>query len=299
MMSPETIAKNLNLVRAGRTFTGACPSCGYASGFSVEEKNHRILVCCHAGGCSQGDVISALRSLGLWTGENDDEWRPPPSRQTRKPADDIAAKIARAQAIWHKTDPAPGTLVETYLRARGINLPVPPTLRYAAALRHTETGLDLPVMVGAVTVWPSKTPTAIHRTYLALNGMKKANVTIAKKSLAPMAGGAVRLAAAGPVLIVGEGIESTLSAMQASGLPGWAALSTAGMRALILPDIVREVIIAADHDSNGAGQAAAHAAAEHWHAEGRKVRIALPPIPGTDFNDLIRAETTQGVNDAR
>ena len=287
MLDSTAIAQQLGLRRAGRTFTGACPSCGYPTGFTVEDKEGTTLICCHAGGCSQSEAIGALRDLGLWSGEADRDWTPPP-RQTRKPAEDAIDKSARALAIWQKAVPATGTLVETYLRARRITLPVPPTLRYAPSLRHSETGLDLPVMVAAVTVWPSRTPCAIHRTFLAMTGTKKANVSTAKKSLGPLKGGAVRLAAAGPVLIVGEGIESTLSAMQASGLPGWSALSTGGMRALVLPELVREVIIAADHDANGAGQAAAHAAAERWHDEGRVVRIALPPVAGTDFNDLLQ-----------
>ena len=287
MASADDIASVLGLRRVGRAYTGPCPSCSYQSGFTVEEKYHRTLVCCHAGGCSQGEVISALRSLGLWTSKKDREWRPPPPRQsTLKPADD-AAKTARALEIWHEAAPAPGTLVEVYLRARGITLPIPPTLRYAASLKHSESGLDLQAMIGAVTVWPSKSPCAIHRTYLSLDGRRKANVFEQKMSLGPLKGGAVRLAAAGPVLVVGEGIESTLSAMQEAGFPGWSALSSGGLRSLILPDIVREVIIAADNDANGAGQAAARAAAERWHDEGRAVRIALPPDTDSDFNDLI------------
>ena len=57
---------------------------------------------------------------------------------------------------------------------------------------------------------------------------------------------------------------------------------------MILPCDVREVIIAADHDANEAGQTAARIAAERWHAEGKIVRIALPPKADTDFNDMIR-----------
>ena len=291
MLDAAAIAHTLGLRRAGRTFTGACPACGYPSGFTVEDKDGTTLICCHAGGCSQSEAIGALRSLGLWEGVNDPDWTPKPP--PRRPAESTDDKTARALAIWRQTVPADETLVETYLRSRRITGPVPPTLRYASWLRHSETGVDFPAMVSAVTVWPSKTPVAVHRTFLALDGTKKAGVASPKKSLGPIKGGAVRLAAAGPVLIVGEGIESTLSAMQASGLPGWSALSTGGMRCLILPDEVREVIIAADHDladprtGKQPGTDAAHAAAERWHDEGRVVRIALPPIAGTDFNDLI------------
>jgi putative DNA primase/helicase len=52
------------------------------------------------------------------------------------------------------------------------------------------------------------------------------------------------------------------------------------MVALILPAEVRDVLIAADHDASGAGERAARIAAARWLAEGRRVRIAIPPEPG-------------------
>ena len=91
----------------------------------------------------------------------------------------------------------------------------------------------------------------------------------------------------GDVLMVGEGIETCLAAMQASGHPAWAALSTSGLRALDLPEDVREVIVLADGDE--AGGAAARECALRWQREGRRVRIACPP-QGMDFNDLLMAQ---------
>jgi putative DNA primase/helicase len=57
--------------------------------------------------------------------------------------------------------------------------------------------------------------------------------------LGPCHGGVVRLASPGDVLMVGEGIETGLAAMQAAGQPAWAALPTPGLRTLDLPDTVR------------------------------------------------------------
>jgi putative DNA primase/helicase len=88
-------------------------------------------------------------------------------------------------------------------------------------------------------------------------------------------------------LLIGEGPESTLAGMVATSLPGWAALSTSGLIALRLPPAVRVVIILADHDRNNAGARAAYAAAARWVSEGRLVRVAMPPEPGTDFNDVL------------
>jgi phage/plasmid primase-like uncharacterized protein len=102
--------------------------------------------------------------------------------------------------------------------------------------------------------------------------------------LGPCRGGAVRLEEPDEVLMIGEGIETCLAAMQATGNPAWAALSTSGLRALDLPDSVRNVIILADGDDPG--EAAARACASRWMRQGRRVRIARPPR-GLDFNDVL------------
>ena len=109
-----------------------------------------------------------------------------------------------------------------------------------------------------------------------------------RETCGPVKGGAIRLAPHRPEaeLLIAEGIESTLSAMHLFGLPGWAALCASGIEALELPDDVRSVVIAADHDANGRGQRAALSARERWTAEGRAVRILLPNA-GEDFNDVL------------
>jgi DNA primase len=94
----------------------------------------------------------------------------------------------------------------------------------------------------------------------------------------------VRLAEAAGVLMVGEGIETCLAAMQATGHPAWAALSTSGLSGLNLPQSVHEVIVLADGDN--AGETAARECALRWKRQGRRARIARPPW-GMDFNDLL------------
>jgi hypothetical protein len=73
----------------------------------------------------------------------------------------------------------------------------------------------------------------------------------------------------------------------------WAALSTSGMAALVLPPVVRMVVILTDHDASGAGERAARTAAARWLAEGRRVRIAMPLDPGTDFADVLIGQTPE------
>jgi hypothetical protein len=148
-------------------------------------------------------------------------------------------------------------------------------------------------MVALVTRGSDDAPLAIHRTFLARDGGSKAPVNPNKMMLGPCRGGAVRLATVRDVLMVGEGIETSLAAMKATGHPVWAALSTSGLLTLDLPNDVRDVIVLADGDA--AGEAAARRAAVSWKREGRRVRIAHPP-QGLDFNDMLlgRAPSIEG-----
>lgn len=214
---------------------------------------------------------------------------PVPIAKPANPANPADSTSALAARIWADSRPASGSPAETYLAARGITIAPPPTLRFAY-LTHQPSGRRCPTMVAAVTVWPAARPSAIHRTYLAEDGRGKAPVAPQKKALGPVRGGAVCLAPAGPLIVVAEGLETALSVQQATGLPAWCVLSAGNMANLVLPllPLAAEVVIAADPDP--AGRHAAYQAAEAWHREGRRIRIATPPA-GSDFNDVLqRAE---------
>jgi hypothetical protein len=198
---------------------------------------------------------------------------------------DDSGRSEAALEIWQSAVPAAGTPVENYLISRGLHSFPPPTLRFHAGLKHP-SGAVWPVMVAQVTRGSDGAALGIHRTYLARNGAGKAPVDPQKMMLGPCRGGAVRLGVPGDMLMVGEGIETCLAAMLASGHPVWAALSTSGLRALDLPTDVLEVIVLADGDS--AGEAAAQDCGLRWKREGRRVRIARAP-QGLDFNDMLLA----------
>jgi hypothetical protein len=243
----------------------------------------KVLVCCHAG-CDQESVIAALWTLGLWTKAGPRRLlRPKNMVHTKLQPDPDGAKRKAALRIWGSTLSASATLAETYLASRRIWLPPPPTLRFHPGLEHP-SGSSHPAIVALVTDGITDAPLGINRTFLARDGSGKAPVTPNKMMLGPCGGGAVRLANPCRVLMVGEGIETVLSAMQAKGLPAWAALTTSGLRRLDLPEFVREVIVLADADDGG--EAAARDCALRWKRQGRLVRIAHPP-PGKDFNDLL------------
>ena len=243
----------------------------------------KVLVRCHAG-CGQEQVISVLRSRGLWTSNGPRSHPTQRPHVQHKPDQDDAKRTEVALAIWQATTPADNTVVESYLASRGLHLPPVSTLRFHAGLKHPSGGI-WPAMVALVTKGADGTPLAIHRTYLARDGAGKAPVEPAKMMLGPCRGGAVRLAPPGDVFMVGEGIETCLAAMQATGQPAWAALSTSGLRALDLPGTCAVIVLA---DGDDAGEAAARDCAWRWKREGRRVRIARPP-QGMDFTTSLWA----------
>lgn len=285
MANAAEIAEQLGLTPTGKGgYTGFCPSCCYESGFSVIDKDGKTLFHCHAGGCSQQDIIKWLREYGLWG-------RQPfkiAQRPMERPAPTSKADtIGAAREIWQRSEPAEGTVVETYLRVRGYFGPIPKTLRYVRGKHPADDDFHPAMLAAALQFIETPTLVGVHRTFLRPDGSGKTSLRPEKMSLGDIGGAGVPLSLLPEETVaVSEGIETGLSVHQATGLRAIAALSAAGVQALILPDCVREVFIATDHDD--VGLKAAHAAAGRWHAEGRVVRIVKPP-ERLDFNDLARS----------
>jgi putative DNA primase/helicase len=278
-MNAKAIAEALGGRRAGGTWMARCPAHDDRKPSLAITDDGKVLVRCDAG-CNQQHVITALRARGVW-----DAGEQRPIRFSRKPGrepspkrdSDAMRRAEAALAIWRGSQSVEATLVETYLRLRGLTIPVPDSIRFHAGLKH-------PTIVALVTSGVDGKPIGIHRTFLACGGSAKAPVEPAKMMLGPCRGGAVRLAEPGEVLMVGEDIETCLAAMQATGFAAWAALSTSGLCSLDLPAAIRNVIVLADGDDPG--EVAAQDCAWRRMREGRRVRIARPPR-GMDFNDLL------------
>jgi len=286
-MGAAEVATALGGKRAGRGYLARCvahpdrnPSLLINDG-----EDGRLLLHCYAG-CEFRDIIAALRSGGFLDGG---------ATRTEAVVDidyeaERLARSAAAASMWHHAKPALGTPVERYIRWRGIEGDIPPTLRFAEATHHPYENRALPAMIACITRWPDRRVIAVHRTFLQNDGRGKAGTDADKLMFGPCAGGAVRLGAVGDELTVAEGIESALSAQIVLGKPAWACLSTSGLKGVILPPLplARFIWIAADNDTPG--MAAANEAADKWTGDGRTVRICPPPQRGMDWNDALRSE---------
>ncbi len=190
--------------------------------------------------------------------------------------------------IWRRSFPARGTVVERYLRSRGINL-LPDCLKYHPALYHGPSKRTFQSMV-APRFAVDGSLVALHRTFLTSAGAKIPHEP-PRMDLGPAKGTAVRLSNITDELLVGEGIETTLSAMQLWSLPGWAAGGAPNMlRNLVLPPEVRRVTLLVDGDPEGAK--ACTAATARWELEGRRVMWRIAPA-GKDFNDVLLEEAAK------
>lgn len=195
-MTAEAIAKALGGRKAGTAWMARCPAHDdRAPSLSIADtRDGKVLVRCHAG-CDQRDVIAALRARGVW-----DVAERRPFRSLRKadrplpaePDSDAIKRTEAALAIWRASQSAEGTPVGTYLGSRGLTVPIPPSIRFHAGLKHPSGGV-WPAMVALVTQVADGKPIGIHRTFLASDGSTKAPVEPVKMMLGPCRGGAVRL----------------------------------------------------------------------------------------------------------
>lgn len=298
-MTAREIARQLgHPVRVGHDWRCDCPIHQGHSLTIADGRDGKLLIKCW-GGCEWRDIFPELRCRGLLAGdpvdispEREDELRRKREAEAKREIERLRRRIAAARDLCRHSKETTGTPVEAWLRTRGISSPIPPVLRWLQHCPH-RNGRYYPAMVAPI-VNVAGEQIAVHKTFLRPDGRGKADLPKEhqRETCGPFKGGAIRLAPhrAGVELLISEGIETTLAAMQLFGLPGWAAICAPGIEALELPTEVRAVAIAADNDVSGTGQRAALSARERWATERRSVRILLPPNPG-DFNDvLLRAE---------
>ena len=283
-MNAAAIARRLGGQRQGHNWRCPCPlDCGYSLSLGYGE-NGKLLAFCF-GGCELDGAHVGARRIRSADDVDCGDIPVVDHHSCRAHRRTDAERIAQAREI------CPGGVhddrIQIYLRSRGIEL-TSPVLRFAEHAPH-RLGVRLPAMLAPV-VNVSGEQTGVHMTYLRPNGGGKADLPkeFQRECRGVIRGGTIRLAEHDPgsELIVGEGVETTLSAMQIFGL-AWSAVFAGGLKTIELPPDVRNVVIAADSDLSGIGQYNALAAHARSVAEGRSVSIKAPPDIGDDFNDVL------------
>lgn len=224
----------------------------------------------------------ARRFLSLPRPQADPDPRP-------RPASAPAGSPESARRLFAMSQPIAGTIVEAYLRARGVT-----ALHDTGALRFhprcyyrpdryapTETW---PAMIAAVTDRDGRI-TGAHRTWLDPSGHDKAPIDSPRRAMGHLLGNAVRFSVARDVAAAGEGIETMLSLRCVMpNMPMMAALSAAHLAAILFPTMLRRLYVVRDNDPAGDGAVAS------LFDRARAARIdavALSPH-GDDFNDDLR-----------
>ena len=258
------------LKRAGREHIGPCPRCGGTDRFSVNTAKN-LFQCrrCEGKGDQIGLVMFALgidfRAALEWLVGPSQELSPKEraeieardrANRERKAKAEAAFRekaISEARAIWNACRPAEDSPVRDYLAARGITcalLPrLPRALRYHPALSYMVQDAKGqwveahkgPAMVAAIQHANGRAR-AVHRTWfdtaaplgkIKILHPETQEPQARKKAWGAKKGGAIRLTEhASPVLVMGEGIETTLSAMVAGAFDGamfWAGVDLGNM----------------------------------------------------------------------
>lgn len=259
-----------SLRKVSGEWTGPCPECGGRDRFSINPRkglfNCRV---CGNRGDVIGLVMWLQRltfpeALTWLCGPSQDltaeEWtaRKKAHDQKEQERERVAAKfrakaVADARVIWQAGLPAEDSPARDYLTIRGIPRDLFP--RLPVGLRFAP---DLPYMVESAAggwVCAHRGPAmlaavqnadgrfcAVHRTWIDLDQPKgkavichpeTGEIMKAKTTRGAKKGGAIRLATAtGGALVMGEGIETTLSACVADAVPGasyWAGVDLGNM----------------------------------------------------------------------
>jgi hypothetical protein len=227
------------------------------------------------------------------------------ARNLEQAAEKAEKNRRRALQLYLSAEPLPGTLAETYLIARGIDLRAaglvaPGSLKFQAAAYCAETQSKLPAMVAAVVNLEGR-HIATHRTYLADDGKGKATLLEAKKALGKYQGGFIPLwkgehdcpmgeIPPGTPIYVSEGIEDGLSvALARPNLRVIAAISLSNLGALELPKSC-PIHILGQRDEKMRALEAFAAAVERLQGKGHDVFLIYPPQGVKDYNELLQRD---------
>lgn len=220
-----------------------------------------------------------------------------------------AAKMLGAKKLWHHPGAVAiaGTPAEAYLVGRGITLARlgkwPGSLKYHPEVWNAEARCKIPAML-AMGVTPEGKHVATHRTFLQncpRRGWTKIDSPNAKMVLGKIGGAFIPLRKgssgksmanmpAGEPMLLTEGIEDGLTvAMARPDARIGAGYSLPNLGAIVFPEQMGPLVLAADRDSNVKAVEALERAIARQQSRGVRVKLAMPPVGIKDFNEWLNA----------
>lgn len=216
----------------------------------------------------------------------------PPATQTRRAAphlkENVVNRTAAPLALWKESGEPRGTVVETYLKRRGLELfddVAGRVVRFHAACPFGP-GQRHPAIITAFRSIATDEVQAVHRTALNPDGSK-----IGRMMLGPVAGAAIKIDGDQDVeqgLTVGEGFETCLAGRMMGFRPSWSLGSANAIASFPLLAGIDALTILGETDDSGANAKAVRACGNRWAAAGREVIVATPR-QGGDMNNAVQA----------
>jgi hypothetical protein len=190
-------------------------------------------------------------------------------------------QLGKARSMWRAAAPVCGTIVETYLRSRGIEVLPPATIRSLEPRKPehhpamvTAFGFPEEPEPGALSI-RNEAVVGVHLTLLKPDGSGKADFEPNKITIGRCLGAPLVLAPLNDLLglAISEGIEDALSVHQTANLGAWAAGSAGRLPALAdaVPSYVDCVRVLVDDDE--AGHRGARGLAYQLRTRGRYVEL--------------------------
>lgn len=334
--------------------TGPCPRCGGRDRFSINMKEG-VYNCRSCGGGDPLQLAMMVLDCGFMQavehleGSREQEIDPAEleRRRARREAEERRRRedaeryrqwsIEQAREIWKSARHWRGTAAEEYLRRRGLDITALarpfacfrflPAHPYVKKIGRSNRRLHVgPALISAIQD-PAGRLAAVHQTFIDLDRPKgKAEIRHpdtgealpAKLVKGSKKGGAIRLTGTACLgaLVMGEGIETTLTALAAGAVPGasyWAGVDLGNMggkqtgrnsgrpdlsdeRAFLPPRDVGRLVFIQDADSDPAMTRAKLLAgirrAKHANPALRGAIVAA--APGGDLNDMIHDRKKKG-----
>lgn len=325
-MIAREIAKRLGGVPASGGWLCRCPVPSHGQGrgdrnpsLSIRDGDRSLMVKCH-GGCDARDVLDELRRRGLLDDRQAHRVERPQPRPAPQPAeDDEPRRIAGARNIWRATRDARGTIVDSYMRARGFD-PIDDrdalTIRFAPDFRmklKDDTRVTAPAMVCAIrdiravldrlardrgglaeaearVLADEELIVGIHATALLDDGSGKRFGGDSRRIHGVMRNAGVLLGDAwGPYYGSGvtfvEGIEDARAAL-ALGAGTAIACGSAGAIGRFDPiPAIQHVVFALENDESGTSEKEIRKAVAKWREHRQDVRVIRSTF-GKDLADI-------------